>query len=56
LRAGIQAVMVLATRQAMLTIVARGIKAEPQACHVFEPIAKPFLLPRRFDDLEHEKS
>jgi hypothetical protein len=39
----------------MLTIVARGIKTEPQACHVFEPIAKPVLLPRRFDDLEQRE-
>lgn len=46
--------MVLATRQAMLTIVARRIKPEPQDCHVFEPL-QTLPLTRRFDDLEQRE-
>jgi hypothetical protein len=54
LRAGIQAVMVLAIRQAMLTVVARRIKPEPQDRHVFEPV-QTLPLTRRFDDLEQRE-
>jgi hypothetical protein len=35
----------------MLTIVARGIEPGLKISYL-EPIAKRFLLPRRFDDLE----
>ena len=46
--------MVLAIRQAMLTVVARKIKPAPQDCHVFEPL-QTLPLTRRFDDLEERE-